>query len=85
MLFTEVLNALTNGNGRYAQRNAWTDGSYLVFLPGTEYIWKVIPKYPPQNQPTAGNWLPTVADLQADDWKEYEKPADQEPPAPPAA
>ena len=62
MLFTEALEALKNGS--YVTRTAWTDGGYLAFLPNMQYIWKV------QLMPNigAGNWLPMLHDLCADDW-----------------
>jgi len=62
MLFTEALEALKSGS--YVTRTAWTDGGYLAFLPNMQYIWKV------QLVPNigAGNWLPMLHDLCADDW-----------------
>lgn len=64
MIFTEALAELQKGN--YVTRNAWdATGEYIVLLPGMQYIWKVVS----QPNPAAGNWLPLVADLLADDWK----------------
>ena len=64
MLFTDALAALQNG--LYAARGAWdSTGEYCVLLPGMPYIWKILT----QPTPNAGNWLPTLADLLADDWK----------------
>lgn len=63
MLFMEALAELKKGN--YVTRNGWEDGSFLALLPSMLYVWKVaiIPN------PAAGNWLPLVADLDADDWR----------------
>lgn len=64
MLFKEALEALIQG--KYVTRNIWdATAEYVIVLPGMSYIWKITV------QPTAnaGNWLPTLADLQADDWK----------------
>jgi hypothetical protein len=40
-------------------------------LPGIPYIWKILPNSVPN--PSAGNWLPTVADLMADDYEVIKK------------
>lgn len=67
MLFTEALKDLQDG--KYVTRNGWNDGSYLALLPAMQFVWKVttIPN------PAAGNWLPTISDLNADDWKALDK------------
>lgn len=67
MLFNEALAELVKG--KYLQRAAWeASAEYVVLLPGMQYVWKILT----QPTPNAGNWLPFVADLQADDWKVVE-------------
>jgi hypothetical protein len=63
MHFNSALTSMLLGS--YITRSSWTDGSYLCFLPGMSYIWKVavVPN------PAAGNWMPSVDDLVADDWE----------------
>jgi Protein of unknown function (DUF2829) len=64
MMFSEALDSLLKGN--YVARNAWdSTGEYCVVLPGMQYIWKILT----QPNPNAGNWLPLISDLLADDWK----------------
>lgn len=63
MLFTEALKALTEG--KFAARTEWEcNGEYVVLLPGMPYLWKIMT----QPNPNAGNWLPLLADLEANDW-----------------
>jgi hypothetical protein len=64
MKFIEAINDMVT-NRAYVSRDGWTDGSYLVCMPGMTYIWKVsnVPN------PAAGNWLPFIDDLLAEDWK----------------
>lgn len=70
MMFEEALKHLVNGE--YVQRNAWKQsGEYAILLPGIPYIWKILPNSMPN--PSAGNWLPTVADLMADDYEVIKK------------
>lgn len=64
MLFMDALKELHEG--KYVSRAAWDkSGEYCVLLPGMQYLWKImtIPN------PNAGNWLPLISDLEADDWK----------------
>ena len=68
MLFQDALKLLLDG--KYVSRNAWdVSGEYCVLLPGMQYIWKILT----QPNPNAGNWLPLISDLLADDWKELSK------------
>lgn len=68
MLFNDALQLLIDG--KYVSRNAWdASGEYCILLPGMQYIWKILT----QPTPNPGNWLPLVADLLADDWKELSK------------
>ena len=74
MLFQDALNALLEG--KYVTRNAWdATGEYVVLLPSMQYIWKILT----QPNPNAGNWLPLVSDLLADDWKIVDKKLNEEP------
>lgn len=74
MMFEDALKALMNGE--YVSRNAWdATGEYVVLLPAMQYIWKILV----QPNPNAGNWLPLVADLLADDWKIVKKVLHAEP------
>jgi hypothetical protein len=64
MMFEEALKELLKG--KYISRSAWdASGEYCILLPGMQYIWKILI----QPNPNAGNWLPLVSDLLADDWK----------------
>ncbi len=68
MLFEEALKHLVAGE--YVQRNAWkATAEYVISLPGIPYIWKIIT----QPAPNAGNWLPTISDLMADDYEVIKK------------
>jgi hypothetical protein len=71
MMFEEALKHLIEGE--YVQRTAWkTTGEYVISLPGIPYIWKILT----QPSPNAGNWLPTIADLQADDFEVIKRGSD---------
>ncbi len=64
MLFMEAIKAATEN--KFVSRTAWdSTGDYLSALPGMPYIWII----KTQPQPNAGNFLPLVADMLADDWK----------------
>jgi len=64
MMFNEALKHLVEG--AYIQRTPWkATGEYVISLPGIPYIWKIIT----QPAPNAGNWLPMIADLMADDFE----------------
>jgi len=53
--------------GKCMSREAWLyDDGYLKILPGMSDVWKIMLK------PNAGNYIFTIADLQATDWKEFE-------------
>lgn len=69
----EAVEALKQGH--YVTRNDWTDGSYIAFLPGMTYFWKVMTL----PNPAAGNWLPLVSDVTADDWKILEVKTEEKP------
>lgn len=74
MLFQEAMDALIQGN--YATRDVWTDGSYVIFLPGTVSVFKVTVQ--PQTNIGPFAWL--MADFKADDWQVYNKREDVPPP-----
>lgn len=65
MKFEQALDLLKQD--KYVTRAAWeeTTGEYIVLLPGMTYIWKVL--FAPN--PSCGNWLPMIQDIDADDWK----------------
>ena len=70
MIFEEAVKHVVNGE--YIQRNAWTStGEYVVGLPGIPYMWKILPNSVPN--PSAGNWMPCIADLMADDYQVMKK------------
>jgi hypothetical protein len=83
MLFTEALQVLLKG--RYVCRPDMKSlGEYLVLMPGMLNIWMI------KTQPSAnaGNWLPAINDLLADDWEKVdrvEKPLPVDPELLPAA
>lgn len=73
MLLQEALNELKSG--KCMCRSAWgLDDGYLKLMPGMLYVWKIVLK----PNPNAGNYIFTLADLQADDWKEFVLPQCQE-------
>lgn len=66
MLFSEALNAMLEGN--YCTRDIWDNkNEYCVFMPGMQYIWKILP----MPTPNAGNHVFSVDDFLARDWKIY--------------
>ncbi len=70
MLFHEAIDALLDG--KYVARDAWTDGSYLVFLPGMTSVFKVMV----QPAVNVGNYLWLADDFKALDWRIYVKRGD---------
>lgn len=74
MTFQEAYELLQQG--KYLTRDFWNvTGEYCILLPGMPYIWKIlmIPN------PSAGNWLGTIEDMNATDWKIVEKKEAEEP------
>ena len=64
MLFSEALVNLKNGH--CVVRPEWVKtGEYACLMPAMGYVWKILT----QPNPNAGNWLPTVEDLCADDYE----------------
>ncbi len=67
MLFQEALELLKAGE--VLCRENWTlqDG-YLIFMKGMKHIWKIVL----EPQPNAGNYIFSMEDLCANDWKKFE-------------
>lgn len=54
--------------GKNISRLVWgLDDGYLTLMPGMLYVWKIMLK----PNPNAGNYIFTLEDLEADDWKEF--------------
>ncbi len=69
MLFQEALDMLQKGE--VLCRDAWTlEDGYLSLMKGMQYIWKIV-LHP---GPNAGNYIFSLADLLAEDWKLFEEP-----------
>jgi hypothetical protein len=69
MLFQEALEMLRNGE--VMCREAWTlEDGYLKLMPGMKHIWKIV-LHP---APNAGNYIFSLEDLIASDWKRFEMP-----------
>lgn len=66
MLFTEALAKLKERTPMY--RTGWEpqDG-YLTLMPSMSHVWKIVLT----PTPNAGNYIFSVADLEADDWAEF--------------
>ncbi len=67
MLFQEALALLQAGE--FVCREAWTfqDG-YLAFLDGMKHVWKIVL----DPAPNAGNYIFSVEDMLANDWKKFD-------------
>lgn len=71
MLLNQALIQLQAGKNMC--RLEWTmDDGYLTLMPGMLYVWKIVLK----PNPNAGNYIFTLADLEADDWLEFQLPPD---------
>ena len=84
MDFKSALASLKSGEAMV--REAWDDKSkYIVLLNGMKSIWQILAN---PLTPNAGNWLPLVEDMLAEDWKILEQdllaPAAAPAPAAPA-
>ena len=66
MLFADALVQLRGRVPMY--RKGWEpqDG-YVTLMPGMSHVWKIVL----QPTPNAGNYIFSVADLEADDWAVY--------------
>ncbi len=65
MNFTDAL--IEMKNGVFVKRADWQDG-YCCIMPDMNTIWRILTA--PQVQ--TGNYLPLIADLEADDWMKYD-------------
>ncbi len=66
MLLQEALDALRDGEN--VVRELWTpEEGYLALMQGMKHVWKIV-LHP---NPNAGNYIFSLADLVADDWKVY--------------
>lgn len=71
MLLQEALELLQKGE--VMVRELWSiEDGYLTFMKGMQHVWKIVL----QPQPNAGNYIFSLADLLADDWKLFELPKD---------
>lgn len=69
MLFKDALEQIQSSKAFC--RAAWTlEDGYVQLMPGMKHVWKVILN----PAPNAGNYIFSVEDLLADDWKEFEMP-----------
>lgn len=72
MLLQEALNELQAGC--VMCREAWSfEDGYLKLMPGMTHIWKIVLK----PTPNAGNYIFSLEDLMASDWKRFEMPSIQ--------
>ena len=71
MLLQEALDLLQKGE--VLVRECWTlDDGYLVMMKGMQHVWKIV-LHP---SPNAGNYIFSLADLLASDWKVFELPSE---------
>ncbi len=69
MLFQEALELLLAGET--VCREAWKlEDGYLTFMKGMQHVWKIV-LHP---APNAGNYIFSVEDFLANDWKAFEMP-----------
>ena len=55
--------------GKDMHRAAWSkDDGYLKYMQGMDHIWKIQLK----PNPNAGNYIFSLADLEGDDWQEFD-------------
>ena len=69
MLLQEALDLLQKGE--VLCREAWRiEEGYLCMMKGMQHVWKIVL----QPSPNAGNYIFSLVDLLADDWKLFELP-----------
>lgn len=69
MLLQEALDLLQKGE--VLARECWTlEDGYLCMMKGMQHVWKIVL----QPSPNAGNYIFSLADLLANDWKLFELP-----------
>lgn len=66
MLLQEAIKNLESGKPMHREHWKYEEG-YLLLLPGMENIWKILIT----PNPNAGNFIFSLEDLIADDWKEF--------------
>lgn len=73
MLLQDALQLLQEGKN--LSRQAWDyDDGYLVMMQGMKHVWKIVLN----PSPNAGNYIFSLSDLLADDWKEFQLLVDNE-------
>jgi hypothetical protein len=71
MLFQEALDLLQAGEALC--REVWSlEDGYLKLMEGMKHVWKIV-LHP---NPNAGNYIFSVEDLLAGDWKKFEIPTE---------
>jgi len=71
MLFQEALDLLQAGEALC--REVWSlEDGYLKLMEGMKYVWKIV-LHP---NPNAGNYIFSVEDFLAGDWKKFEMPTE---------
>lgn len=69
MLLQEALKMLQEGE--VLCRAIWSlEDGYLAMMRGMQHVWKIVL----QPSPNAGNYIFSLADLLAEDWKIFEMP-----------
>jgi hypothetical protein len=69
--FNEALNALQSG--RPVARELWPlEEGYLKLMEGMKFVWKIV-LLP---NPNAGNYIFSLEDFLANDWKEFVMPGE---------
>ena len=69
MLLKEALEALQSGE--FMCRDAWKlEDGYLAMMKGMLHVWKIV-LHP---SPNAGNYIFSLEDLLASDWKVFDLP-----------
>jgi hypothetical protein len=69
MLFSDALELMEQGET--VCREAWSlEDGYLKFMPGMKFVWKIV-LLP---NPNAGNYIFSVEDFKACDWKKFSMP-----------
>lgn len=72
MLFQEALDLLQKGE--VLHREAWSlEDGYLTFMKGMQHIWKIVL----EPAPNAGNYIFSLADMLAEDWKIFKTEAEK--------
>lgn len=73
MLLQDALELLQKGENLC--REAWSlEEGYLAFMKGMSHVWKIVLS----PAPNAGNYIFSLADMLANDWKVYSHPSKDE-------